>query len=271
MVISTMTLLVVGRYLEPFWGMREFIKFVVMVNAWSGLGCVIWNVGAYLTTPTEAATALLFPLVPYGGFGGVISAFSVVGRQLVPEYEMPMMGVIPFRMKHVPLLLLITNGVWHLLGFPVSSYSFTFVGTLTAWVYLRYFQILSSSVDGQQLPLNASSANGTTSANPSVIVKGDRSDATSFIGFFPEMLHPMLNKVFFCCPLSMTSSSSFSRSLNILSSASSTTASSVMSTPPALPADLEAERRRLSALQQVDARIAKMKAAKAQASPSGKM
>lgn len=264
MVLSIATLLVVGKYLEPFWGMKEFVKFVVMVNAWSGLGCVVWNVGAYVTSSTEAATALLFPIVPYGGFGGVVSAFAVVGRQLIPEYEMPILGVIPFRMKHVPFLLLITNGVWHMLGFPVSSYSFTFVGTLTAWIYLRYFQVRSDA----HLPVTQGQSPSSADANQA-IVKGDRSDATSFIGFFPDVFHPVLNKVFFCCALSPLSLSTSSSARSFAGLVTSSNAQATPSAPPALPADLEADRRRLSALQQVDARIAKMKAAKVQSTPTG--
>ena len=265
MVLSLATLFVVGKYLEPFWGMREFVKFVVMVNAWSGLGCVIWNVGAFVTSSTEGATALLFPLVPYGGFGGVVSAFAVVGRQLIPEHEMPILGVIPFRMKHVPFLLLITNGIWHLLGFPVSSYSFTFVGTFTAWIYLRYFQVRTDA----HLPVTQGQASTDGTPSGHSIVKGDRSDATSFIGFFPDVFHPALNKVFFCCPLSPISLSNPSPVRSSTNFAATSTVS-INNTPPTLPADLEAERRRLSALQQVDARIAKIKASKALASPSGK-
>jgi hypothetical protein len=249
MVLSLITLLVVGQYLEPFWGTKEFAKFVIMVNAWASLGCCFWNVFSYLTSGDETGVALLFPTVPYGGFGGVISAFAVAGRQLIPEFESPIIfGLIPARVKHMPLLLLISNGIWHLLGFPVSSYSFTFAGTLTAWIYLRYFQIRFNTAQSLPSPNN-------TADN---VIRGDRSEATSFIGFFPEILHPILNKICFCCPVVVTPvSNAF---LPHGRQESSNTSTFKSSNPTSI--DLEAEKRRLQALQQVDARIAKMKASR---------
>lgn len=242
MVLSVITLLVVGRYLEPFWGTREFVKFVVLINASAGLGCVVWSVFGFLSSDSTTGIALLFPTVPYGGFGGVISAFAVAGRQLIPEYESPILfGLIPARVKHLPLLLLFTNAIWHFLGFPASSYSFTFVGTLTAWIYLRYYQARFDA--NTSLP----SPDGI-SPKPTY---GDRSDATSFIGFFPDSLHPVMNKLCFCCPLSTPLVSHHSSTFQHENKPVTITSGNV---------DLEAERRRLHALQQVDARIAKMKA-----------
>lgn len=217
---------------------------MVLINASAGLGCVVWSVFGFLTSDSTTGISLLFPKVPYGGFGGVISAFAVAGRQLIPEYESPIIfGLIPARVKHMPLLLLCTNAIWHFLGFPASSYSFTFVGTLTAWIYLRYYQARFDA--NTSLP-----SHDGTSPKPTY---GDRSEATSFIGFFPDTLHPFLNKLFFCCPLSAPLASHTSSSFQ-------QEAKSVPSTINTSNVDLEAERRRLHALQQVDARIAKMKA-----------
>lgn len=238
MVFSVGTLLVAGKYLESFWGTREFVKFVLLVNVASALGCVIWTVGSFVLRFSELPVIL--PDIPYGGFGGVISAFAVAGKQLVPEYETPIFGFIPARMRHMPLVLLFSNFAWHLLGFPASSYSFVVTGTFTAWIYLRYFQLRPG------LP---TAADGTTS-----MVRGDRSDATSFIGFLPETIQPTLSKIFNCGrgPSSVppVTRSDFTNNTPPAAKKSAT----------AVPVDLEAERRRLSALQQVDARIAKMKA-----------
>lgn len=238
MVLSVATLLVAGKYLEPFWGTREFLKFVVLVNVWAAVGCVVWTLIGYDYISHDAA--LILPDVPYGGFGGVISGLAVVGKQLVPEYETPIFGFIPARMRHMPLMLLCSNFLWHLLGFPASSYSFVVTGTFTAWIYLRYFQ---------QRPGLSTSADGSTT-----IVKGDRSDATSLIGFLPEFIQPYLLKMF-CCGNSSVPAPPVSRADFIKPSSTASNASS-----HAVPVDLEAERRRLQALQQVDARIAKMKA-----------
>lgn len=239
MVFSVATLLVVGKYLEPFWGTREFVKFVLLVNVWAALGCVIWTVLSYLLRISSSYA--IFPDVAYGGFGGVISGFAVAGKQLVPEFETPVFGFIPARMRHMPLLLLLSNFMWHLLGIPASSYSFVVTGTLTAWIYLRYFQ---------QRPGLPTAADGSSAA----VVRGDRSDATSFLGFFPETIQPTLSKIF-CLSRAPAAAPPVTRSDFIKNGPAAP-----HSADPAIPVNLEAERRRLAALQQVDARIAKMKA-----------
>jgi hypothetical protein len=268
------TLLLVGRYLEPFWGTREFVKFVLLVSGFGGLGCEAWNVSRFvLGSGSSDATQLMWPLVPYGGFGGVVSAFAVVGKQLIPDYEMTIFAFVPVRVKSLPLILLASNALWHLLGFPVSSYSFIFTGTITSWIYLRYYQrrtLLpeSASVEDQTSPpSNGISANQNSNASNTVI--GDRRDSMAFISFFPESTHAILNKVCFCCaisvsppdilPLHLPLSPGFNTSHHRLEPKNES---------PTPPPDVEAQRRRLLALQQVDARIAKMKASKAASSSS---
>lgn len=256
MVISVITLLLAGKYLEPFWGTREFVKFVFIVNVWSALGCVVFTLLNYATTRHPSAD--IFPEIPYGGFGGVISGLAVVGKQLIPEYEMPIFGIIPARMRHMPMVLIGSNIAWHLVGLPASSYSFVISGTFTAWIYLRYLQ--------QRPGLLPTNSDGSTAT-----VRGDRSDATSFIGFFPEIIQPTLSKIFCCARASSMPAPPVSRSDFVKTHASAAAAAlsndtGILSSSNAgissssRPVDLEAERRRLNALQQVDERIAKMKA-----------
>ena len=187
------------------------------------------------------------PDFPYGGFGGVISAFAVAGKQLIPDVEMPVLGIIPARVKHMPMVLLLTNAIWHILGIPASSYSFVFTGTITAWIYLRFFQrrdyLLSFSSESPE-------------SSPSSLV-GDPSESFSFVTFFPEALHPILFRVGFSpSPSNFTILPLTTRTLNSDSYDYPMT-ESVLSEPQ------DAERRRLKALQQVDARIAQMKASRA--------
>jgi hypothetical protein len=81
--------------------------------------------------------------VPYGGFGGVVCAYAVALKQLVPDIEMPLLGGIggmSVRYKHLPIMFLGTGLFFHFLRVPSTYIMLTVFGFLFSWMYLRFFQ-----------------------------------------------------------------------------------------------------------------------------------
>lgn len=277
MFFSMATLWMVGQYLEPLWGTREYVKFVLLMNVWGAVGT--WTASVLLYSLGLAGWSIIDPWRPYGGFGGVIAAFAVVGKQLIPEYELPIAFLIPCRVKHFPLLLLCSSIFSTLLDLPRTSFFFIFFDTIAAWSYLRYYQKRIISVAAEQ-SADASSASmdetvsGTSPQAPiQKTVFGDKSDATAPVTFFPDALQPFAQKVFFCfgpssnmpniLPLHIGDFSVLAHPAPQSPPSAILSTSFQGSTPSAAVPDLERERKRLAALQQVDARIAKMKASRA--------
>uniref|UniRef100_A0A7S0QX60 Transmembrane protein 115 n=1 Tax=Pyramimonas obovata TaxID=1411642 RepID=A0A7S0QX60_9CHLO len=165
LLIDTICLLVMARYLEPIWGSKEFLKFVVITNALVGLVTFMYMMTVYFATASEDYL--------YGkvcGFHGVVAAFVVAIKQLMPEHEVRLMGVIRFRLKNLPMALVV--GV--ILLYVTAGYelvTFTILGTYFSWVYLRFYQERSNGA------------------------KGDVTEAFSFSSFFPIVTRPAIDKL----------------------------------------------------------------------------
>jgi hypothetical protein len=52
--VSIFSLLVVGRLLEPFWGSREFFKFIVFVNFFASANTFVLAIFLYIITRRES-------------------------------------------------------------------------------------------------------------------------------------------------------------------------------------------------------------------------
>jgi hypothetical protein len=50
LAVSIASLLVVGRHLEPFWGSREFLKFIVFVNVFACTNTFVLAIFLYFIT-----------------------------------------------------------------------------------------------------------------------------------------------------------------------------------------------------------------------------
>lgn len=54
LAVSIFSLLVVGRLLEPFWGSREFFKFIVFVNFFASANTFVLAIFLYIITRRES-------------------------------------------------------------------------------------------------------------------------------------------------------------------------------------------------------------------------
>ncbi|TPX39505.1 hypothetical protein SeMB42_g06345 [Synchytrium endobioticum] len=229
LLIDGFGFVMMARYMEHAWGLREFVMFVGIVN-------VSAYFGAFVMALIEYAGSLdptYFYETQVCGLGGILCGFVVAYKQMVPEHTVTLFKFFSIRVKQLPSLVIIGHLILVLfrlegnLQFWVALY-----GSLSAWVYIRFYKVQ----DG---------------------IRGDRSETFSIASFFPEVLHPIIKptsnssfnllvKLKICPPLVGTASEGHMDLETGKSRAS-------MSGPSAT---VEAERRRALALKALDERAA---------------
>lgn len=223
-----------GRYLEPLWGKQELLRFVLMVNAAAGLATFLAVTLLYLATKSEALL-----VTPFCSFSGAVVGFAVALKQLIPETELRVAGVVPLRAKFFPLLITCTTVGLALVGLPIYTVPHTLFGLLLSWAYLRLVQRKGDLV-------------------------GDAAESFAFVTLFPEPLQPVLAPFFsllalLCTPLLAccgvgrpTGRAEPNSNVNVSGGGGG-------GAGPVLPVhDPDAERRRQRALQALDARMAEL-------------
>jgi hypothetical protein len=107
------------------------------------------------------------------GFTPLFAGFVIAFKQMVPEHRIILGGILTLRTKHVPSLIIFALGFVTLISVSISPWTdwgwdfFNILwvqyacGSLSAWAYLRFYQIR----DG---------------------IRGDRSETFSFVSFFPD-------------------------------------------------------------------------------------
>lgn len=166
---SVLALLLAGKHLEPFWGSREFIKFIVFVNLFTCASTFALAIFLYFTTRRGD-----YLYAPISGFHGVLAGFLVAVKQISPEQEIP---ALKLRAKWSPSLFVIFSIVSSFLSAePIQFVPFIVFGTYGAWIYLRYFQ-----------------------RKPEAGLKGDSSAEFSFATFFPSPVQPFVDTIAKIC------------------------------------------------------------------------
>jgi len=152
-------LVIFGKNLEPIWGSKEFLKFIMIINLLIGASTFLVVIILYIILRDEN---LLFAEV--FGFSGMLASFSVAMKQLMPENQLPMLCGL--RIKHLPALSLVFS--IFLLSKPLLIL-FVLFGIIYGWIYLRFYQ------------------------NKGNNIVGDMSDQFSFASFFPEPIQPTIS------------------------------------------------------------------------------
>ncbi|EGC37228.1 hypothetical protein DICPUDRAFT_97329 [Dictyostelium purpureum] len=159
-IINIILLLYIGKHLEPIWGSKEFIKFIAIVNFFSGVCSFFFFIFLYIFSNVFYAYE-----TNVCGFSGVIIGFSVAAKQLIPEQELALL-FLKVRAKWLPSIFILIRLVLFLfVGFSDKSFTLVLFGVLVAWVYLRFYQLKGG-------------------------VKGDLNESFSFATFFPEPIQP---------------------------------------------------------------------------------
>jgi len=159
-----LSIVLFGKYLEPIWGSREFLFFILLINTLAGIGAIISILIIYAVKNFDSNILL----IPIGGFCGVIGGFSVALKQLIPEQELSLIMILPIRVKHLPVLTILWFVVASLLGGGSYNFLLTIGGSFSAWIYLRFYQRKGEVI-------------------------GDMNPSFAFATFFPEILQPIIN------------------------------------------------------------------------------
>jgi membrane associated rhomboid family serine protease len=165
---SSLGLLFCGKDIEPVWGRKEFLKFIILVNSICGVLAFCFAIGLYYVTGKES-----FLVTPLSGFHGCLAGFLVALKQLLPNLELPMCFFWKIKAKWMPFFVVCFSSI---MAFIVPD-SINFLPTLVSgmyvsWLYLRYFQ-----------------------RNPLTGLRGDPSDDFSFPSLFPAAMRPVTDPV----------------------------------------------------------------------------
>lgn len=103
----------------------------------------------------------------YHGLEALQTAFLVAFAQLIPDHQVQLFksNLVVFRVRDLPMLYVTFSNIACLLGF-ISPFILIQFGWLISWVYLRFYRW-----------------------NPDSGTRGDRSEAFSFVLWFPPFLH----------------------------------------------------------------------------------
>lgn len=166
LILNIAGLLFSGKLLEPVWGSREFLKFIVAVNFSTSVSIFITAILLFYVTGRDD-----FLYTPLSGFHGVLSGFLVGVKQIMPEQEITAFHVFKLQAKWLPSLMVMVSIVVSLLTTESMLYlPFVIFGTYWSWLYLRYFQ-----------------------RNPETNLKGHLSDDFAFSTFFPAFLRTIID------------------------------------------------------------------------------
>jgi hypothetical protein len=95
--IAVLVTLCVGKTLEPMWGSREFFRFVIIVDV--AVGVATFLSGVILYASTQHAPFLFSGT---HGYAGLIGAYLVAAKQLLPEQQSKLFLVINVNTKDLP-------------------------------------------------------------------------------------------------------------------------------------------------------------------------
>lgn len=220
-VCNVAVLLTVGRWIEPVWGGRQYLLFLLVVNTCAG---VFAYAALYVGYVATRASSLLF--TPTGGAHAMVLGLLVAVKQLIPEHEIGVNGVA-VKANYLPLAAVVLHFVAvcvRLTSIGVVLYVLS--GFYSAWVYLRFYQSKDAGV------------------------RGDASNAFAFATLFPHPLRSfaeIAGNVAFAVfkPVLLAGESG--------NSAQQTPAEAPIPVSKAAPVD--AERRRQRALKALDERL----------------
>lgn len=189
-IISGAILAVSTKYVEKFWGYKEVIKFVLILGSFTNLITVLITIICNLMRGDVEGMDK-----PLGGGISYYFGFLVVLKQLIPEHNIVLFqGLINFRVKHLPFILLNVVSVWSLL---ISRSLYPAIPSIGSFIisynYLRFYQTFLTD---PLLPITM--ANGGSDSSGSLIT-GDASDTFQLVEFFPRILKPYLTVLFDAC------------------------------------------------------------------------
>lgn len=169
-VVDIITIVLVGKLLEPLWGALEMVTFFAVINVGTALVCAVFYYFLYMVSYN---TELLFE-VHIHGLAGYLAGVSVAVMQAMPDHILYRgTPVGKFTNRNIPLAVFGLSFILWAIGLVEGSYCTMFgSGLVISWVYLRFYQ------------MHANGSRGDTA-----------NDGFAFASFFPNVIQPPV-KVF---------------------------------------------------------------------------
>lgn len=179
------------KYIDKFWGSKEVIKFILLIGSLTNFSTVLITISYNIFRGDVNGMDK-----PLGGGISYYFGFLVVIKQLIPEHNIVLFqGLINFRVKHLPFILINVVIVWSIF---ISKSLYPAIPSISSFIisynYLRFYQVFKSD---PILPITT--ASGTSDQDHSSILKGDASDTFQLVEFFPSLSKPYLTPVFNQC------------------------------------------------------------------------
>jgi len=137
LIFDWFIILTFTRMLEPLWGMYECVQFYFIITVLVALSTSFFYLTAFALTFDEL---LLFD-VKIHGLGGLLGAFCVAIKQIMPDTIIFNVSFMRLRQDHLPLMLIFVSIIVSLVKITGFQYAVmvTF-GVYIGWLYLRFFQ-----------------------------------------------------------------------------------------------------------------------------------
>lgn len=162
-VVDIVTIVLVGKLLEPLWGALEMVTFFAVINVGTAVVCAVFYYFLYMVSYN---TELLFE-VHIHGLAGYLAGVSVAVKQAMPDHILYRTSVGKFTNRNIPLTVFGLSFILWAVGLVEGSYCTMFgSGLVISWIYLRFYQM---------------HANGS---------RGDTADGFAFASFFPNVIQP---------------------------------------------------------------------------------
>ncbi|KAJ3040014.1 hypothetical protein HDV00_011569 [Rhizophlyctis rosea] len=164
LVTNVVILAFAGIYFEQAWGRREFTKFIFIVPT---AAYILVFFFLFLEYAVGLNTSYLY--LQANGLGALLTAFLIAFKQIIPEHTLKIAsGAVSVRVKHLPSTLLLLITILFIIRLIHVNFFIILSGAVTSWIYLRFYK----QQDGN--------------------IRGDRSEAFSFVSFWPDFMHPIL-------------------------------------------------------------------------------
>eukprot|EP00878_Enallax_costatus_P029224 GHUV01031669.1.p1 GENE.GHUV01031669.1~~GHUV01031669.1.p1 ORF type:complete len:308 (+),score=60.09 GHUV01031669.1:444-1367(+) len=162
-VFMIISLLLLAPIIEPVYGSTEFLKLILIVDVAMCFGTFMLAYLIFITAPWDKKGRTLYS--EFDGFHGILAGLLVAVKQIMPEHEVILAGLVKLKARYFPSVYVLLSTViiaglqsWH-------DLAFLYLGTYSSWLYLRYLQ-----------------------HQPETSLKGDRSEDFKFSSFFPDAL-----------------------------------------------------------------------------------
>lgn len=168
-LVDIVTIVLVGKLIEPLWGTMEMALFFLIVNTGVAVVAAVFYYVLYMATFN---TELLFE-VHIHGLAGYLAGVSVAVKQAMPDHILFRSPLGKITNRHIPLICFLFSFIMWAIGLVEGSYCTMFgSGLIISWIYLRFYQL---------------HANGC---------RGDTAESFSFASFFPNVMQPPINACF---------------------------------------------------------------------------